>query len=100
SAHWKSMFRAQMSIVHKYSALYRQEFGPFGALQMYGRQFARYGLRRGRYLGRALWALCRLMQFLLGNAVEEWDRPTNPPASLDSARPTTSVAAQSNRESR
>lgn len=100
SAHWKSMFRAQMGIIHKYSALYRQEFGPLGVLQMYGRQFARYGLRRGRYLGRAMWAIGRLMQFVMGDPFEEWDRPTNPPASPDSARPAISEVAQSNRESR
>ncbi len=74
SRNWWSMFRAQMRLIHRFSRLYRREFGRLGAIQMYARQFKRYGLWRGRFLGRALWATGCAVQAFTGDPFTAWDR--------------------------
>jgi teichuronic acid biosynthesis glycosyltransferase TuaG len=73
SRNWSRTYRAQMAMIRRYRHLYRQEFGPLGPLKMYARQFQRYGLRRGQYAGKAMWAAGWAMQLALGNPFRQWD---------------------------
>jgi GT2 family glycosyltransferase len=56
SLQWQETWRSHFRVIHKHSKLYRQEFGPMGALQEYARRAQFYGLRKGRLLGRSMWA--------------------------------------------
>jgi|SRR5579883_2132597 len=73
SLEWAKMFRAEVDIVRRFAHLYRREFGTFGPVKMYARQFKRYGLRRGRYVGRALWAAGCGVHAILGDPYRAWD---------------------------
>jgi glycosyltransferase involved in cell wall biosynthesis len=70
SLDWGDTCRAHFRIIHKYQRLYRQEFGPLGAVQEYARRAQFYGLRRGRLLGRSMWAAGCVAQLVAGSAVE------------------------------
>jgi glycosyltransferase involved in cell wall biosynthesis len=69
SLQWANTWRAHFRIIHKHRKLYRQEFGPMGAMQEYARRAQFYGLRRGRLLGRSMWAAGCLAQMVVGSAV-------------------------------
>jgi hypothetical protein len=64
---WANTCRAHFRIIHKYRRLYRQEFGSLGAIQEYARRAAFYGLRRGRLIGRSLWAAGYITQLVVGS---------------------------------
>jgi len=68
SLQWSNTCRAHFRIIHKHRKLYRQEFGPMGAMQECARRAQFYGLRKGRLLGRSLWAAGCLTQMVVGSA--------------------------------
>jgi glycosyltransferase involved in cell wall biosynthesis len=68
SLQWGNTCRAHFRIIHKHRKLYRREFGPMGALQEYARRAQFYGLRKGRLLGRSMWAAGCLTQMVVGSA--------------------------------
>jgi len=68
SLQWGKTCQAHFRIIHKHRKLYRQEFGPLGAVQEYARRAKFYGLRRGRLLGRSIWAAGCLTQIVVGRA--------------------------------
>ena len=68
SLQWGNTCRAHFRLIHKHRKLYRQEFGPLGDLQEYARRARFYGLRKGRLLGRSMWAAGCLTQMVVGNA--------------------------------
>lgn len=67
SRHWIKMLKGHSAAVRKHRALYRQEFGPTGEVQMYGRLCQHYGLGRGGFGGRGVWAAGRVMELVAGN---------------------------------
>jgi len=69
SLQWQETWRSHFRVVHKHRNLYRQEFGPMGAMQEYARRAQFYGLRKGRLLGRSMWAAGCLTQMMVGRAV-------------------------------
>ena len=68
SLQWANTCRAHFRIIHKHRKLYRQEFGPMGAVQEYARRARFYGLRKGRLLGRSMWAAGCITQMVVGKA--------------------------------
>jgi glycosyltransferase involved in cell wall biosynthesis len=70
SLRWGKTCRAHFRIIHRHERLYRQEFGPFGALQEYARRAKFYGLRKGRILGRSMWAAGCTAEWLVGGISE------------------------------
>jgi glycosyltransferase involved in cell wall biosynthesis len=68
SLQWGNTCRAHCRIIHSHRKLYCQEFGSMGAMQEYARRAQFYGLRRGRLLGRSMWAAGCLAQMAVGSA--------------------------------
>ena len=53
--------------------LVQREFGRFGPLRMRARTYKKYGLRRGRALGRSLWALGSILEAIFGRQIGKYD---------------------------
>ena len=68
SLQWRKTCEAHFRIIHKHRKLYRQEFGPFGAIQEYARRAQFYGRRKGKFVGRSMWAAGGVAQLIVGNA--------------------------------
>jgi teichuronic acid biosynthesis glycosyltransferase TuaG len=71
SSQWGKTCRAHFRIIHKHRQLYRQEFGTYGEIKEYARRAKFLGLRKGRLMGRSLWALGCAAQLLIGTTCEQ-----------------------------
>jgi glycosyltransferase involved in cell wall biosynthesis len=83
SLQWRKTCTAHFRIIHKHRKLYRQEFGPLGAMQEYARRARFYGLRKGKLLGRSMWAAGCVTQLMVGSSSEP-DMVKTPLAGNDS----------------
>jgi GT2 family glycosyltransferase len=57
SLQWRAMFRSELRIIDLHAHLARREFGALGAIRLKARCCRTQGVRRGRLLGRLVWAL-------------------------------------------
>ena len=73
SAQWGKMFSAEMRILNMHAGLIRKEFGPLGAIRLKARCCKKYGLRRGRLVGRSVWAWGCAMEAVFGRLHGEFD---------------------------
>jgi glycosyltransferase involved in cell wall biosynthesis len=71
SLNWHGTFAAHFRIIQKHRLLFQQEFGNLGAIQEFARRAQFYGLRKGRLVGRSLWAAGCIGQALFGSEVIE-----------------------------
>ena len=74
SFQWFNMLKAETRILHTHAALARREFGPFGAIRLKARCCKKHGLRRGRLVGRAVWAWGCALEAIFGRVRGEFDR--------------------------
>jgi glycosyltransferase involved in cell wall biosynthesis len=88
SLQWQETCRSHFRAIHKHRKLYRQEFGSLGAIQEYARRARFYGLRKGRLLGRSMWAVGCVMQKMVGNArgLETVEAPLAAPRAVSVTR--------------
>jgi GT2 family glycosyltransferase len=73
SLRWGKMFSAEMRIIDMHAGLARQEFGTFGAIRLKARCCKKYGLRKGRLVGRSVWAWGCALEAIFGCQRGEFD---------------------------
>jgi GT2 family glycosyltransferase len=73
SLQWSKMFRAEMEILDKHADLARREFGPLGAIRLKARCCRKHGLRKGRFVGRSVWAWSCALEAVFGRLRGEYD---------------------------
>jgi glycosyltransferase involved in cell wall biosynthesis len=73
SFQWNNMFKSEMKILDMHSGLARKEFGPLGVIRLKARCCKKYGLRKGRLLGRSVWALGCILETIFGRVRGEYD---------------------------
>lgn len=73
SLQWEKMFSADRTILGMHRQIVRQEFGVLGPLRMRARCFKRYGIRRGRVVGRSIWALGCAIEAVFGAQRGQYD---------------------------
>jgi len=73
SFQWSNMFRAEMNILNMHAGLVRQEFGPFGPIRLKARCCKKHGLRKGRLVGRSVWAWGCGLEAIFGRQCGEYD---------------------------
>jgi GT2 family glycosyltransferase len=73
SLQWGRMFSAELKILKMHTHLARQEFGPLGPIRLNARCYKKYGLRKGRLLGRSVWAWGCLLEAIFGRQNAEFD---------------------------
>lgn len=70
---WLKMLNGELTTLKIHGKLLRREFGQFGLLRMRARCFRRYGLTRGKFLGRSLWALGCTLEGIFGRQRGQYD---------------------------
>jgi glycosyltransferase involved in cell wall biosynthesis len=70
SFEWRKMFKAEMRILNMHSDLARKEFGPLGAIRLRARCCKKHGIRKGRLMGRSVWAWGCALETVLGRIPE------------------------------
>jgi GT2 family glycosyltransferase len=73
SLQWAKMFSADLRIIDMHASLARQEFGRFGAIRLTARSCKKYGLRKGRLVGRSVWAWGCALEAIFGRLRREFD---------------------------
>jgi GT2 family glycosyltransferase len=73
SLEWGKTFRAGMRVLNMHAGLARSEFGPFGAIRLKARYCKKYGLQKGRLLGRSVWALGCALEAIFGRQYVDFD---------------------------
>jgi len=73
SLQWSKMFRAEMEILDKHAGLAHREFGPLGAIRLKARCCRKHGLRKGRLVGRSVWAWGCALEAVFGRLRGEYD---------------------------
>jgi len=73
SLEWGGMFTSEMQIINKYAGLARREFGPLGAIRLKARCCKKHGLRKGRIVGRSVWAWGCALEAIFGRLRGEFD---------------------------
>ena len=73
SLQWGKMFRAEMRILDMHADLARTEFGPLGAIRLKARCYKKYGIQRGRLVGRSVWAWGCVLEAIYGRLRGEYD---------------------------
>ena len=73
SLQWGKMFRAEMRILDIHAGLARREFGPLGAIRLKARCYKKYGIQRGRLVGRSVWAWGCVLEAIYGRLRGEYD---------------------------
>jgi glycosyltransferase involved in cell wall biosynthesis len=74
SLQWVKMFSAETKILNMHASLARREFGPLGALRLKARCYRKYGLRKGRLMGRLIWAWGCALEAIFGRLRGEFDQ--------------------------
>jgi glycosyltransferase involved in cell wall biosynthesis len=67
------MFRAHIHILNMHAGQIRKEFGLLGGIRLKARCCKKYGLRKGRFLGRSVWAWGCILEAILGRVRGEFD---------------------------
>jgi GT2 family glycosyltransferase len=73
SLEWGKMFRAEMKVLTMHAKLARKEFGPFGLIRLKARCCKKYGLQKGRLLGRSVWAWGCAIEAIFGRERAKFD---------------------------
>jgi glycosyltransferase involved in cell wall biosynthesis len=73
SFQWKNMFKSEMKILDMHSGAARKELGPLGGIRLKARCCRKYGLRKGRLLGRSVWAWGCILEAIFGRVRGEFD---------------------------
>ena len=73
SFQWGKMFGEEMRILNMHAGLARQEFGPLGAIRLKARCCKKQGLRKGRLMGRSVWAWGCGLEAIFGCQRGEYD---------------------------
>jgi glycosyltransferase involved in cell wall biosynthesis len=73
SFQWSNTFKSEMRILDMHAGLARKEFGPFGAIRLKARCCKKRGLRRGKLVGRSVWAWGCALEALFGRVRGEFD---------------------------
>jgi GT2 family glycosyltransferase len=74
SLQWGKMFSAEMKILNMHAGLVRREFGPLGAIRLKARCCRKHGLRKGRLMGRSVWAWGCALEAIFGRIRGEYDQ--------------------------
>jgi GT2 family glycosyltransferase len=73
SLQWGKMFSTELRVLNMHAGLIRKEFGPLGAIRLKARCYKKYGLRKGRLLGRSVWAWGCVLEAIFGRQRGEFD---------------------------
>lgn len=66
SARWHKMLLSELRVLCMHREHCRRQFGRFGLARMLSRCLCRYGLKRGRLIGRTVWLAGRLTELVFG----------------------------------
>ncbi len=70
---WSKMFKAELRILKMHADSVHKEFGPLGLTRLKARCYKKQGLRRGRLVGRSVWAWGSVLEAIFGRQQAEFD---------------------------
>jgi glycosyltransferase involved in cell wall biosynthesis len=73
SFQWSNFIRAEMRVLNMHAGLARQEFGPLGPIRLKARCCKKNGLRKGRVIGRSVWAWGCALEAVFGHLHAEFE---------------------------
>ena len=69
----RQMFSAEMRVIDMHAGLARKAFGPLGTIRLKERCCKKYGLRKGRLVGRSVWAWGCALEAIFSRLRREFD---------------------------
>jgi len=73
SLQWRGMFLSELRVLRTHSRLARRAFGLLGPVRLYARCYKKYGLRRGRLVGRSVWGVGCALEAFFGRQAGQYD---------------------------